>query len=169
MTGDYRAVASLLDREGVECILIGGWAAAVHGSLRSTVDIDFVYSRSDANLKRLAAALAPHEPRLRGAPPGLPFRFDEATIRAGLNFTLTTDLGDVDFLGDVSGGGRYEDLLPYTEEVAVFGTRLRCVTLERLIQLKRAAGRPKDLEALAELTALLEERRAMEAEAGEGG
>lgn len=41
----------------VDCILIGGWAATLHGSMRSTVDIDFVYSREPANIFRLVQAL----------------------------------------------------------------------------------------------------------------
>ena len=78
--------------------------------------------------------------------------FDETTIRNGLNFTLTSKrLGDLDLLGEVAGGGTYEQLLPFTTELTVFGHTCRCVTLERLIQLKRAAGRPKDFEAIAEL------------------
>jgi predicted nucleotidyltransferase len=62
----------------------------------------------------------------------------------------------------VTGGGTYEELLPFTQEITAFGVTLRVVTLERLIQLKRAAGRPKDLQAIAELQALLEERGAGE-------
>jgi predicted nucleotidyltransferase len=92
----------------------------------------------------------------------LPFRSDERTIANGLNFTLTTTLGDLDLLGEVSGGGTYAQLLPFTQELMIFGITCRIVTLERLIQLKRAAGRPKDLEALSELQALLEERRKIE-------
>ncbi|MGQ9589775.1 MAG: hypothetical protein ACUVYA_05725 [Planctomycetota bacterium] len=69
--------------------------------------------------------------------------------------------GGIDFVlvGGVAGGGTYEQLLPHTEEVRAFGVGLRVVSLEKLIQLKRAAGRPRDLEAVAELEALLEERR----------
>src|SRR5439155_14263205 len=103
-------------------------------------------------------ALRPWQPYLRGAPPGLPFRLDHPTVAAGLNFTLTTVHGDLDLLGEVTGGGTYENLLPFTQEVTAIGLTCRVVTLERLIQLKRAAGRPKDLEAIAELQALLEER-----------
>jgi predicted nucleotidyltransferase len=88
----------------------------------------------------------------------LPFRWDDLTVAAGLNFTLTTARGDLDLLGEVTGGGTYEQLLPFTAEVTAFGITCRVVTLERLIQLKRAAGRPKDLEVIAELQALLEER-----------
>lgn len=68
-------------------------------------------------------------------------------------------MGDLDLLGHIAGEGTYEKLLPASEELEVFGVRCRFVTLEKLIQLKRAAGRPKDLEVIAELQALLEERR----------
>ena len=43
-------------------------------------------------------------------------------------------------------------------ECVIFGCRCRCLGLPELIRVKRAAGRPKDLDALAELEALLEER-----------
>lgn len=152
-------VVRLLNNHNVEFIVIGGWAAALHGSARSTSDVDVVYSRTHENIRRLAAALQSHHPYLRGAPPGLPFRWDERTIQSGLNFTLTTDLGDLDFLGEITGGGTYQQLLPSTQEVTVAGLTCRCVTLDRLIQLKRAAGRPKDLEVIAELQAILDERK----------
>lgn len=156
---DLEKAFKVLAESGVELILIGGVAAALHGAARATFDLDFVYSRTADNIRRLAAALQPHSPYLRGAPPGLPFRWNEATIRGGLNFTLTTAFGPLDLLGEVAGGGTYEQLLPYSDEVEAFGARVRRVSLEKLIQLKRAAGRPKDLEAIAELQALLEELR----------
>jgi len=81
------------------------------------------------------------------------------TLRNGLNFTLTTKLGDLDLLGEVVGGGDYHKLLPHTFIVEAFDEKFRCVDLPTLIKLKRAAGRPKDLEAIAELTALLEEKQ----------
>ncbi len=77
----------------------------------------------------------------------------------GLNFTLQTVLGALDLLGEIVGGGRYADLLPHTIEVEVFGVRCRCLGLVALIRAKRAAGRPKDLEAIAELEAILEEQQ----------
>lgn len=150
MTSLERQLRLLADAR-VDFIVIGGMAAAAHGSARATLDLDVVYARDRENVRRLATALASHAPYLRGAPPGLPFVFDEATILHGLNFTLTTDLGDLDLLGEVVGGGTYEELLPHTMELDAFGARCRYVTLEGLLALKRAAGRPKDLEAIAEL------------------
>ena len=156
---DFRGLLETLARHEVECILIGGVAARIHGSARFTQDLDLVYSRSPANLDRLVNALAGLEPYLRGAPPGLPFRWDAKTLRMGLNFTLVTTLGDIDLLGDVPGGRTYDELLAHTVEVEILGLRCRCVDLPTLIRLKKAAGRPRDLEAVAELEAILEEQR----------
>jgi hypothetical protein len=111
---------------------------------------------SDPRQDRLVAALSPHQPYLRGAPPGLPFEWSAKTIHSGLNFTLTTALGDLDLLGEVTGGGTYERLFESTEVIQAFGMDLRVVTLAKLIDLKRAAGRPKDFEAIAELDLLLQ-------------
>jgi predicted nucleotidyltransferase len=160
MTGptDFEGLLRALLGHRVEFVLIGGLAATVHGSARSTLDIDAVYRRTPENIGRLVASLAPLTPYLRGAPPGLPFRFDDETVQRGLNFTLDTTLGSLDLLGEVLGGGRYEDLLPASERIQLFGFDCWCVSLEALIALKRAAGRPKDLEVLAELESLLEGR-----------
>ena len=155
---EFDALLATLSDGGVEFILIGGLAATAHGAIRTTRDIDVVYARSPENLARIEAVLAPLAPYLRGAPPGLPFRLDAATLRAGLNFTLSTSLGDLDLLGEVAGGGTYEDLLAHTSPLELFGIRCLCVDLETLIQIKRAAGRPKDLEAIAELEILREQR-----------
>ncbi len=153
------AQLGLLANAGVDFIVIGGMAAAAHGSARSTLDLDVVYSRDRENVRRLVACLAPHEPYLRGAPPGLPFVFDEQTVMHGLNFTLTTDIGDFDLLGEVVGGGTYAELLPQTTEIDAFGVRCRYVTLDALLALKRAAGRPRDLEAIAELELIRDRRK----------
>ena len=155
---DFEGLLRTLSDGRVEFILIGGTAARAHGSARSTNDIDVVYRRTVENLQRLEAALAGHAPYLRGAPPGLPFRWDARTIKSGLNFTLVTDLGDLDLLGEVVGGGRYEDLIEHSIEIDALGVRCRCVDLPKLIALKRAAGRPKDFEVIAELEAILEEK-----------
>ncbi len=147
-------IVQLLFAGGIDSILIGGIAAAAHGSPRVTQDVDIVYCRSADNLERIAATLAPVHPYLRGAPPGLPFRLDAATLMSGLNFTLTTDLGPLDLLGEVAGGGRYDDLKTHSIEAEVFGVKCRVLDLETLIATKRAAGRPKDFEAIAELELL---------------
>ena len=154
---DFARLLRVLAEGHVDFIVIGGMAAVAHGSAHVTVDLDVVYARTDDNIERLATALEPLSPYLRGAPPGLPFRFDVDTIRAGLNFTLTTSAGDLDLLGEAIGAGTFANITGHTVTLEVFGVRTRFVDLETLIRLKRAAGRPKDLERIAELEALRDE------------
>jgi len=155
---DLKALLQALVKAQVEFIVVGGVSASAHGSARSTSDLDVVYRRTPDNIAKLAAILKPFHPYLRGAPPGLPFLWDGDAIRRGLNFTLTTDLGDLDLLGELTGGGTYERLFPFSAPVRIAGADCRCLGLEKLIEVKRAAGRPKDLEVIAELEALREER-----------
>lgn len=154
---ELRALLAALVETGVDFILVGGMAATAHGAARVTYDVDIVYARASDNLERLVEALSSHHPYLRGAPPGLPFTWDRDTLERGLNFTLTTDLGAIDLLGEIIGGGSFEELLPDTQRVELFGLPCLCLRIRRLIEVKRAAGRPKDLEAIAELEGILEE------------
>jgi hypothetical protein len=155
---DFPRLLGVLVEGDVEFVIIGGLAATLHGSAHATVDLDIVYRRSPENITRLASAVAPLAPALRGAPEGLPFRFDAPTIQMGMNFTLVTSAGYLDVLGEATGGGTYEALLPLSEPRELFGLHALCVDLDTLIRLKRAAGRPKDLERIAELEAIREER-----------
>jgi len=152
---DYRKAFETLRGGGVRFIVIGGVAATAHGSTQLTNDLDVVYARGAENIGRLAAALAPHNPYLRGVPPGLPFKLDAPTLKRGLNFTLDTDFGPLDLLGEATGNGTYETLAAHTVTLDLFGGPCLCVDLPTLIRLKRAAGRPKDILALGELEAIL--------------
>ena len=96
---DFGGLLQALAKGDVEFILIGGVAAAFHGAIRTTRDLDVVYRRTPANMARLVKAIAPLSPYLRGAPPGLPFLWDAETLAHGLNFTLTTSFGELDLLG----------------------------------------------------------------------
>jgi predicted nucleotidyltransferase len=154
---DFKALLRLLTENEVEFIIVGGAAATAHGSARLTFDLDVVYKRSNENIARIVNVLKPIQPYLRGAPPGLPFDWSVETIEKGLNFTLTTTLGAIDLLGEIVGGGGYEELLRETIKVEIAGVECLCLGLERLIEVKRAAGRPKDLEVIAELQQILNE------------
>jgi len=151
---DMPGILQLLNTHRVEFVVIGGLAMISHGSAYVTKDVDVCYSRSPENIAALAAACASVHPYLRGAPPGLPFRFDPLTIQAGLNFTLTTELGDVDLLGEVSGIGTYDKVVAMSAEREIYGLRIRILSLEGLIAAKKAAGRTKDKLHLLELEEL---------------
>jgi hypothetical protein len=138
----------------VEFVLIGGQAMVAQGSAHITFDIDICYSRTTKNIAALATALVPIHPYLRGAPPGLPFSFDLPTITAGSNFTLVTDWGDIEVLGEDSGIGKYDQVVALSEEKTLFGMRVRILSLDGLLISKRAAGRLKDRNHILELEEL---------------
>ena len=129
MSAEFQKLLPPLINGEVDLVLVGGVAGIVHGSARVTYDVDLVYSRSDENVARLVKVLAPHAPYLRDAPEGLPFTWDVKTIRSGLNFMLTTGLGDLDLFGEVIWGRSYDDLLPHSVEAEAFGVRFRCVLI----------------------------------------
>ena len=154
---DFKALLRLLTENEVEFIIVGGAAATAHGSARLTFDLDVVYKRSSQNMERMVNALKPIQPYLRGAPAGLPFDWSSETVEKGLNFTLITSLGALDLLGEIVGGGTYEQLSDTTITIEIGGVQCLCLSLERLIVVKRAAGRPKDLEVVAELEQIMDE------------
>lgn len=141
---------------GVEFVLIGGAAMGLQGSAHLTKDMDFCYERSKRNMERLASALKTYHPALRGVPSGLPFRFDAETISRGLNFALSTDLGDIDFFGEVSGLGGFASVKAASEVMKIGAIEVHVLSLAGLIKSKSAAGRPRDLYVLPELKALEE-------------
>ena len=154
---DFERLLGALADHRVDFVVVGGLAATIHGSARLTSDIDVVYGRSPHNIKNLVSALAPLSPYLRGAPPGLPFRLDERTVTAGLNFTLTTSAGPIDLLGEIAGGFDYDVLRSRSIVVDLFKRKIRVIDLDALIESKRAAGRPKDFEVIAELEVIRDE------------
>ncbi len=154
---DFAKLLGALGEANVEFVVIGGLAVVTHGHVRATVDLDVCYARSPENNRRLIGALAPFHPRLRGAPPELPFFWDERTLKNGLNFTLVTDVGEIDLLGEVTGVGGYANLAFSAVESSLFGRAVKVIDLDTLIASKAAAGRPKDLLDLEALR-LLKER-----------
>lgn len=150
-----RALTVLLDA-GVEFVMIGGVAMYAHGSSRLTRDLDICYGRNSENLEKLSRALSPFNPRLRDVPSEVEFQLDALTLRHGLNFTLVTDLGDLDLLGEVPGLGGYPEVKAVSVMLPLFGRSCAVLSLDGLIRAKRAVGRPRDLEAVKELEALRE-------------
>lgn len=111
---DFYKLIPVLAGVVVEFILVDGVAASLHGSARLTQDLGMVHRRTRPNVTRLSA-LAPYNPYLRSAPQGLPFRWREQAIWNGMNFTLSTAIGPIDVLGEITGGGGYDELLPHCD------------------------------------------------------
>ena len=154
-----RALGELSDG-GVRFIVIGAVAGRILGSSSVTRDLDVCYARDAENLEALVAVLVRLHARLRGVREEVPFRLDARTLAAGDSFTFVTDLGDLDILETPSGTRGFEDLARDAEQVQIDGRTILVASLDDLIRMKRAAGRPKDLVEIEILGALREEAAA---------
>jgi hypothetical protein len=151
-------ILSALAEGGVDFVVVGGVAGGAHGSSYPTYDLDVAYGRDDANLDRLATVLTSLGARLRGAPADVPFILDARTLRAGANFTFATELGSFEILGDAAGAP-YERLRADAKVKRVRGLEIRFASLDHLIAMKEAAGRPKDRLMATEYRLLADELR----------
>ena len=147
---------ALVDHD-VRFVLIGGLAAVLHGSPTITRDLDVCYARDGENADRLAQALRTLQAKLRGAPEDVVFLLDGRTLLAGDSFTFVTKGGPFDCLGTPAGTSGFDDLNANAVEMDIEGMKIRVVSLNDLIRMKRASGRPKDRIELEVLGALREE------------
>jgi hypothetical protein len=147
-------IFELFVSHGVEFILIRGRAEALYGSTRRTYDTDVCYRRTAENLRRLAELLPHLEPKLRGAPPDLPFRLDAESLALGCNYTFRTNAGDLDLIGHVEPIGGFEELVKRAETIRLGELEIKVAALDDLIRIKQHINRPKDRESLIHLLAI---------------
>jgi hypothetical protein len=155
-----RLLLETLVRHHVDFVLIGGMAGTARGSSYVSLDVDVAYERSRANLVRLADALRELGATLREAPGDVPFILDPKTLENGANFTFDTRYGPLDILSDPAGAPAYAALRDGAgEPLDVEGFRIRVASLDHLIAMKEAAGRPKDLTMASEYRVISDELR----------
>jgi len=146
-----------LNEHDVRYIVIGAFAGRLLGSPTLTRDLDICYARDKPNLNALATSLRELRARLRGVEEGVPFRLDALTLERGDSFTFVTDAGDLDLLGTPAGTNGYDDLARSAETLDLDGLEVLVASIDDLIRMKRAAGRPKDLIEAEVLGALRDE------------
>jgi len=158
---DPEALFRALHKAGIRYVLIGGWAVNAHGHHRYTGDVDICPDPEHANLERLAALLRGLNASALGleefSPAELPADpRDPDGLAGGGNFRTLTDLGVLDLMQWVNGGDReleYADLAADALSAEVLGLSISVCSLPALLEMKRAAGRPRDLEDLEHLEA----------------
>lgn len=149
------AILSRLISAGVECVLIGGYAAITHGASYVTQDVDVCAPLDFENLQRIAKALEGTNPRHRDQIRDIPF--DLERHRSGLNnLYLMTDLGPVDFLGLIPGVGDFAFAKAHSLTAHLAVGDMRVLDRPTLIQSKEHAGRPRDLLVVGQLRAIEE-------------
>ena len=151
---DPRALMGALTSRGVDFVLIGGFAAVIHGSPRLTQDLDITYADDGANLRALGDALQDLDARLRGVEEDVPFVPDERALRPIELLTLDTAAGPLDLILHPPGGPTYSALRRRAQRVDVGGLAVLVASIADLLAMKRAAGRAKDLADVEELEAI---------------
>lgn len=143
---DFRPTALIgaLVRADVDFVVIGGVAVVVQASPRFTRDLDISYATDTTNLQRLGSLLVALDAKLRGVEDDVPFTPDARTLRHTQTLTLTTREGDLDLLADPAGSPGYPALRRHADTVDLDGHSVRIASLEDLIEMKHAAGRPQD-------------------------
>jgi hypothetical protein len=148
-----------LTQAQVSFIVIGGVAVGVHGFTRATKDLDIVPDPAPGNLERLARLLLELEAQHVGLADFSPeeFPYDPTNpeqLAEGANFRLDTSHGPMDIMQWVAGVDAdlaYDELAPHAVAVQFRGSQVRVCGLDHLRAMKRAAGRPRDLEDLEQL------------------
>ncbi len=154
---DFFGVIEVLIRSDVQFVLIGGLAARLHGSPTVTIDVDICPARDSDNLERLVRALHEVKAQLRSVDESVPFIIDVKTLQRSMNLTLMTSLGALDLLGEPAGTDGYRELAANAITLEVEGLLLKVASLEDLMRMKEASGRPKDRIELEVLGALRDE------------
>jgi Nucleotidyl transferase AbiEii toxin, Type IV TA system len=162
---DFRPSVLLrsLAQAQVDFVVIGGVAVVVQASPRFTQDLDICYATSTANLERLGAVLMSLEAKLRGVDEDVAFVPDARTLRRTQMLTLSTRDGNLDLLVDPPGSPGYAALRRRADVIELEGVAVRIASLEDLLAMKTAAGRPQDqldVESLRIARSRLRGRRA---------
>lgn len=153
MQSHEKLIKALIDND-VEFILIGGYAAVVHGSSMLTQDIDVCTNFSVNNAKKIINTLKKFNPIHRDKK--IPFSESAEALSKFKNLYLITDLGPIDMLTEVLGLGSFTEILPHTIEIELFDHKCKVLDLDSIIKAKEAMTRPKDKETVLQLMAIRE-------------
>lgn len=162
MTFDPVGICRVLNEEGVKYVVLGGFAAIVHGSPLPTEDIDLLPSREDDNLERLERALSRLNAAIRTSDVPVHTKLDAGFIRNIPNMlNLTTSLGDVDLVfapaGPLNGYEQWSINAVFAQLEP--GLVIAVASLDDVIESKTKANRPKDMRSLPYLESLRDEIR----------
>ncbi len=151
----YHQILIRLADAGVDFVGVGMVSAILQGVPLATLDLDIVHRRTPENVARLLRVLADIDAVARNDPPGL--RPNESHLLGPGHILLKTLFGDFDCLGAIDAGRDYENLLPFSVQMELEGRVLRFLALRELLEIKKRAGRPKDLAAVPYIESTIEE------------
>jgi len=137
-----------LARNGVDFIIIGGFAGVVHGCTIVTQDVDICCDFSVPNLLKLAKALKGLHPVHRMTPARIKLELTESNAGQYKNLYLDTDIGQLDCLGYVKGVGNYQKVKETSILIDVEGIKMRVLSIDAFIESKKATNRSRDRQMI---------------------
>lgn len=156
---DLQALLKLLVHSHVEFVLVGGFAAVLHGCNQTTRDIDICILYSPEQIHLIQDLLKPYNPRYRMETAKRSFLDTPEDLTKEQDFHLMTNLGALDIISHVEGVGSYYDLLKNGREIEMYGGKCHLISVEDLIRCKKALGRHRDMVTVMELEAILKENQ----------
>ncbi|MBI2340673.1 MAG: nucleotidyltransferase [Deltaproteobacteria bacterium] len=156
---DLQALLKLLVHSPIEFVLVGGFAAVLHGCNQTTRDIDICIVYSPEQIRLIRNLLGPHHPRHRTETAKRSFLDTPEDLSTVQDYHLITDLGPLDIINHVEGIGGYYDLLKNSKEIEMYGGTCHLISIEDLIKSKKALGRHRDMVTAMELEAIRKEKR----------
>ncbi|MBU0505608.1 MAG: nucleotidyltransferase [bacterium] len=154
---DLQDLLKFLIHSPIDFVIVGGFAAVIHGCNQTTRDIDICLTLSNEQIILLQKTLEPINPRHRKQKEKPQFQRDNQNVEKFNNLHLETDLGVLDIITQVEGVGDYYDILKNSQEIELFGGRCFVISLEDLIKAKKTLGRHRDLVIVEELEAIKKE------------
>lgn len=146
MNPDFRDMLSALSGEGVDYLLVGAYAVAVHGVPRATGDLDIWVRPTAENARRVRAALTGF-----GAPVGDLSERDLVTPETV--FQIGVAPNRIDVMTSIDGL-TFDDAWASRRIVRIAGLDVPVLSRADLIRNKKATGRPQDLADAARLEEL---------------
>jgi hypothetical protein len=143
----------------IDFVVVGGFAALIHGSTLVTRDLDVCAVLSHEDVEKLRGALRDLNPTHRLTPQKLSFLANPESGVPVRNLYLETEIGTVDILSSILGVGDFARVRAGSVEIDLFGRRCRVISVDDLITAKEALGREKDLLAAKELRAIREKTK----------
>ncbi len=155
---DFLKIIEQLQKADVNFVVVGGLAAAVHGSSMLTQDVDICCDFSIDNLLNLQTALANYKPVHRMDNKKSRFTEKKSQLSKFKNIYLNSSLGQLDCLSEIKGIGKYKAVLAFSEIITINSMPCKILSIIGLIKSKKSLNRPKDKLAVIELKAILNKK-----------
>lgn len=148
---DLGNLLEFLIKSPLDFVVVGGFAAVIHGCNQSTRDVDVCLALSPEQIQVLRQVLAPIHPKLRTKSDKPSFLTSPEDITEIKTLHLDTDLGVLDIISQVEGVGDFYDVLRHAEEIELYGGPCFLIAIDDLIKSKKTLGRHRDLAVVEEL------------------